>query len=265
VAWKVVEATAKGAWKPYWQELFDHIQGSVPPDWFVIVTTDRGLYADWMYKQIQSNGWHPFMRINNGGQFRLPQETHFRPLKSLLTQIGQAWCGTVTCFKTHPIECTLLARWDEGYTDPWLIVTDLEPTQADACWYAMRSWVECLFKDTKRGGFGWHHTKMTNPQRAQRLWLAIALATLWVVSVGGEADANVPASSLTDLPDTHVARQHCSFRSPARWLSCFRRGVLVILSTLLNRQPLPLGRFFPDSWSSSVRFSTPCLLDFSSA
>ena len=28
------------------------------------------------------------------------------------------------------------------------------------CWYGMRSWIECLFKDLKRGGFGWHDTKI---------------------------------------------------------------------------------------------------------
>ena len=53
---------------------------------------------------------------------------------------------------------------------------------------------------TKRGGWGWHQTKMVDPERAERLWLAIAVATLWAVSVGGEADANLPVSSLEALP-----------------------------------------------------------------
>ncbi len=157
-----------------------------------------------------------------------------------------------------------MARWDEGYADPWLIVTDLAPAQADACWYAMRSWIECLFKDTKRGGFGWHHTKITDPKRAERLGLAIALATLWVIGVGGEADVTVAASSLTDLPDTPVAQRHSPHTCSTRWLSCFRRGVLFILAALLNRQQLPLGNFFPDAWPSSLSFST-LSLDFSSA
>ena len=77
----------------------------------------------------------------------------------------------------------------------WLIVTDLAPEQATAVWYGMRSWIEGGFKDTKRGGWHWHQTKMTDPERAERLWLAIAVATLWVVSVGGEVDANLPVSS----------------------------------------------------------------------
>ena len=82
--------------------------------------------------------------------------------------------------------CTLLARWDEDYADPWLIITDLTPQQAQICWFGMLRWIKCLFKELKREGFGWHHTKMIDPQRAERLWLAIAVATLYLVSIGGQ-------------------------------------------------------------------------------
>jgi hypothetical protein len=39
-------------------------------NWWVIVTTDRGLYAPWFYQAIQQLGWHPFMRINHQGYYR---------------------------------------------------------------------------------------------------------------------------------------------------------------------------------------------------
>jgi len=65
VAWKIVPAISPGSWKPHWLELFDHIKNGVESDWFVIVTTDRGLYADWLYNQIQSVGWHPFMHLSS--------------------------------------------------------------------------------------------------------------------------------------------------------------------------------------------------------
>jgi hypothetical protein len=72
----------------------------------------------------------------------------------------------------------VLARHDEGYSDSWLILTDLQPEAADACWYSMRCWIECLFKDGKRGGLCWHQTKITDPKRAERHWLAIAQGAL---------------------------------------------------------------------------------------
>ena len=132
----------------------------------------------------------------------------------------------------------------------WLIVTDLEPEQATAVWYGMRSWIEGSFKDIKRGGWHWHQTKMVDPERAERLWLAIAVATLWVVSVGGEVDANLSVSSLEALPQTHIARRTATKRSRPRMLSCFARGILTIVAALIRGEGLLLGRFVPEPWPS---------------
>ena len=134
----------------------------------------------------------------------------------------------------------------------WLIVTDVAPEQATAVWYGMRSWIEGGFKDTKRGGWHWHQTKMVDPQRAERLWLAIAVATLWVVSVGGESDANLPVSSLEALPQTHIARRTATGRSRPRMLSCFARGIVAIVAALIRGDGLLVGRFVPEAWPSTV-------------
>ena len=102
---------------------------------------------------------------------------------------------------------------------------------------------------------------MTDPARASRHWLAIAVATLWVVSVGGEADATLPVSNLEALPVLHVARRQPRRRGQPRLLSCFRHGVLCILVALVDGRPLPLGRFIPESWPAQppgvVTFHVP--------
>ncbi len=250
VAWKVVGAEQKGAWKPHWLKLFEKLADSVPQDWTVIVMSDRGLYAPWLYTKIVELHWHPFMRINKQGNFRPQGEGKFRSLATAAPSVGSAWCGIVDCFsgEVSRLHCTLLARWDEGYEEVWVIVTDVTPAQATAVWYGMRSWIEGGFKDTKRGGWGWHQTKMVNPQRAERLWLAIAVATLWAVSVGGEVDATLPVSSLEALPETHVARRTATKRSRPRMLSCFARGIITIIGRLIRGDGLVLGRFIPESW-----------------
>ncbi len=48
VAWAIVPAWGKGAWKPIWLDLFDLLAESVPSDWTVLVLADRGLYARWL-------------------------------------------------------------------------------------------------------------------------------------------------------------------------------------------------------------------------
>jgi len=250
VAWKVVGAEEKGAWRPHWLGLLSAVQGSVPDHWTVLVLTDRGLYARWLYEHIQWLGWHPFMRINKQGYVRPTGQGVFRSLATIAPQAGSAWWGKVDCFSQEAsrLSCTLLACWEEEAQEVWLVLTDLEPEQAAVAWYGMRSWIEAGFKSIKRGGWHWHQTKMVDPARAERLWLAIAVATLWVVSVGGEADASLPVSSLEALPATHVARRRASGRSRPRMLSCFARGLLTIVGTLLRGGGLLFGQFHPEPW-----------------
>lgn len=255
VAWTVLSGNSKGAWKPHWLRLFKCLEQALPRDWFVIVMADRGLYAKWLYRAILDLGWHPFLRIKMTGTYRRDGESNFDPLPFAAPQKGTCWSGRVTCFRSRPLHCTLLARWDEPHVDPWLIVTDLPPEQADVCWYAMRAWIEAGFKDIKRGGYHWNYTRITDPKRAERQWLAIAVATLWAVTVGGEADATLPASSFDELPENHIARKTKKPKTlPQRKLSCCRRGLIVLLAALITRVELPMGRFYPEPWPTLEAF-----------
>jgi len=253
VAWRIVAATQPGAWRPHWEALFGYLQGSVPAGWTVIVLADRGLYARWLFTTIQALGWHPFLRINRQGHYRLPASPISRPLTQVVSRVGQRWAGQVVCFTTpaRQLACTLLARWDAGYRDPWLILTDLPPTAVDVAWYGLRAWIECGFKDSKRGGWHWEQTKMLDPARAERLWLAVAVATLWTVSVGCQAEVEQPQPQVRQLPERHIARKRATGQRPPRALSCFRRGRLVILAALCLGQPLPMGAILPELWPSS--------------
>ncbi|MGL4551754.1 MAG: transposase, partial [Gemmataceae bacterium] len=79
---------------------------------------------------------------------------------------------------------TLLARWEEGYAEPWLVLTDLPPESASAAWYGLRTWIEQGFKVIKGGGWDREKTRMEDPERVERSWLVLAVATLWVVALG---------------------------------------------------------------------------------
>jgi len=102
----------------------------------------------------------------------------------------------------------------------------------------MRAWIEAGFKDFKRGGWRCEQTKMTRPQRAERLWLVMTVAMLWAVSVGGEAHLNLTPSPLAALP---VPRR----------LSCCVIRLYRILGAHGFHQPLPRGRFFPEPWPNA--------------
>jgi hypothetical protein len=179
VAWTGLPATEKHAWRGEWLRMRRQVRAAVPRRFFVIVLADRGLYARWLFQGISRNGWQPVLRINTGGTFRPTASAHYQPLRSLVPQPGTQWVGSGTAFQgpRRRLNCTLLARWEEGYTDPWLWLTDLAPSAGAACWYGLRTWIEQGFKITKRGGWQWQRTRMTDPQRAARLWLAAKVNT----------------------------------------------------------------------------------------
>jgi hypothetical protein len=250
VAWVVLSATATHAWRREWLRLLRQVHRAVPRSWTVIVLADRGLYARWLFRRITRLGWHPFLRINTGGTFRPASRVHGVPLQTLVPQPGTSWQGTGIAFKGRhrQLHCTLLARWEAGYKDPWLILTDLPPEASTACWYGLRAWIEQGFKITKRAGWQWQRTHMTKPDRAARLWLAVAVATLWLLSVGGEAEETIPASTVLDVTALVLQQPRTRRATRLRLVSVFRRGWNLILVALLDQAPLPLGRFVPEPW-----------------
>jgi len=248
IAWVILPAGQKGSWKEPWLRLFSGLHGSIPADWLVVVAADRGLYAGWLYEAIQSCGWHPLLRINLRSKYRPQGTDDFRPIAQLLPSPGSVWAGKVTCFAVHSVAGTLLACWGTKHVEPWIIVTDLPPEHASATWYGMRSWIEDGFKDLKSDGWQWQNTRMSDPARATRLWVALSVATLWVVSVGGEADATLPTYNLSHLPPTHIARRTKTHFTQTRKISCFTRGLIHVLTSLIHQRPIALGRFFPEPW-----------------
>jgi len=256
VAWKVVRATEKGSWQPFWKELLQSLKDVIPDNFLTIVCADRGLYADWLYEQIQECGWHPMLRINHHqGTFRLHPNSSWRNLSELISHAGACWSGKVTCFKTNPIDCTLLGCWQPEDKGPWLIITDLDPDSVDILWYHLRYQIECNYRDIKSDAWQWHHTRLSDPLRAERIWLAIAVATLWTLSVGGSADNE---SHKNKASQTHHHYSSNSVKkNPVRHLSCFLLGLLTIVADFLNGKPVVLPPLYPEPWPTSYPQTIP--------
>lgn len=229
VAWWIVRGNAQGAWHPHWVELITILQPAIPRRWQVYALTDRGLYSKRLFNVLCQARWHPLMRIRAQGYWRRKQAKTWQNLANLARPSMGNWCQRVICFKGDPLVCTLAVSWDAQYSEPWLIVTDLTPPQVEPNYYALRAWIESGFEDVKRGGLYWEQTKMTDPARAERLWLVMAVAILWLVRVGGEAQ--MMWQTLLSSPI-----------GPTR-LSCLTLGWLTSLAVAFTQQALPRGHF----------------------
>lgn len=262
VAWKVLAAEQEGSWRPYWEELLSSLQEAVPADWQVLVLADRGLYARWLWDAIRACGWHPFLRLNLGVKARLAGEPSFEWISRWVPTPGTRWQGEVECFagKGSRLKGTLLMHWQAGYESAWVILTDLKPDEALVSWYGLRTWIEGGFKDFKRGLWGWHHSKMLHARSVERLWLAMALAQLWCVSLGCQAEVrqeehlrqSPPAASLPARHSACKRRKRSPFQLPPRRLSCVVRGKLELLARLFLWEPFPLGILQAEVWPETM-------------
>lgn len=283
VAWKVLPANVAHAWKPEWLALLDAFSAWVPSGWTVVVMTDRGLYARWLYRAIVALGWHPLMRITKCGKFRKAGGRIGVLVGRLVPKPGRRWQGRGTAFPRKPekrLECTLLACWEEGYDEPWFVLTDLAPEQAESLWYGMRAWIEHGFKLLKSAGWQWQSTRMTDCDRAERLWLVLAVATRYVLAVGGEFEAGqeVPVETLPamapaaakvgtagnppsrprrqDRSRSQARREKSEPRTPRlrasgtkeRLVSVFRQGLSALLAVLIAGHSLPRPQWKPEPW-----------------
>ena len=250
IAWTVLPATAKHAGRREWLRLLRQGRRAVPAPWTVIVLADRGLYAWWLFRRITRLGWHPFWRINTGGTFRPQGQVRGGPLKTLGPQPGTRWSGTGIAFKGRhrQLHGTLLACWEAGDKDPWLLLTDLPPEASEVCWYGLRAWLEHGFKITQRAGWQGQRTHLTHPERAARWWLAVAVATLGLLSVGGAAEETIPASTGPDLAALGPQPRRQRRATRLRLVSVFRQGWMRILVAWLTQAPLPTGCFLPEPW-----------------
>lgn len=242
LVWRILKGNQPGEWTPHWKELLSRLAGVLAEDVTVLVPTDRGVESRRLYAAIREVGFHPLMRLKQGSAtFRPAGWTQFYPLQKFAQLRHYSAKGEL--YKSGPLPCNLLICHDEGHEEAWILATDLESAQP--AWYAFRSWIEQGFKDIKRGGFNWQRTRIEDPVRLERVWLAMALAMLWILEVGAQAEA----LALGSLQSPTTRRYSLMLRGLMVILATliYRRGTLVTESMIFNPPPLP-----EDPWPTDL-------------
>ena len=74
--------------------------------------------------------------------------------------------------------------WQQGYSEPIYLVSNL-PLMEEAChWYRKRMRIETFFSDQKSRGFHLHKSHIRDPQRLARLMIAACFAYIWIIYLG---------------------------------------------------------------------------------
>lgn len=249
LAWTILPANTKGAWKPHWGPLLGQLKQAMPSSLVVIVLCDRGLFARDLFAEIQALGLHPMMRLNKLGTWQPLGQSQWYGLPQVLPHAGCCYRGAGVLFKSKgkQLRCTLVAVWEVGYAEPWYLATDLAPAVCTGAWYGLRAWIEQGFRCIKSFGMQWERCRITAPERLERLWLVYALALLWTQAIAGQIEADSQAMvafglRVSDLRDRRGRR-----------ISRFRLGFVLILVALLNRVGLPMPEaLHPAPWPVTV-------------
>jgi hypothetical protein len=268
VAWHVLPANQPAAWRPHWLRLLRRLRPAVPDTYCVLVLADRGLYAPWLFRRIVRLGWHPALRINGGGTFRLHGQAHSEALACVVRRLEG--CGSVRgeAFQgRRRLACTLGVYTARGCGEPWLVLTDLAPEHWPVCGYGLRAWIEHGFKLTKREGWQWQRSRIQDATRAARQWLVLAVATLRVVTEGSQAEdeADSAHADSAHADSAHADSAHADSASVCRprTVSLFRRGWISHVVALWQGQLESLlrqgSRLQPEPWPTLPPNNTiPC-------
>lgn len=191
----------------------------------VVVQADRGIgCSPELMHRVMRRGWYFLFRVQGSVRLKLSngREVAFG---DVVDRPGRCFCEEVKALKKSGwLQCRALGYWKVGHKEPWLLLSNWE--KATTSEYAMRFWEEPAFKDLKSNGFNWQKSHVRDPEHANRLWLAMALAYSWVISLGTCA-----------LEDCRLLRQVA--RGNKSRLSVFRLGIMLLERLLYLNKSLP--------------------------
>lgn len=156
----------------------------------VILLADRGFGRTELAKVCQDLGFRYAIRIRPDVHVEGP--TYRGNLLDYPVKKGMAVVlRDVRYRQKDPVVQHVVIRWKEGLpkdrAEPWFLMTDLRrDAVALTNLYGKRMTVEELFRDgkNKRNGFSLRHTKITKPDRIDRLLLILALAYWLLCGIG---------------------------------------------------------------------------------
>ena len=174
------------AWPMSQVDLIDHLLGVVaaglPAGWIPLVEADRGIgTSPELVRRVAARGWYFLFRVQSTTRF-LAADGQICAVRQLARR-GKSFSGFGQVFKDAGwLDAYVHVIWHKRFAQPWCLITNSPFIHGSA--YAFRAWQEQGFRDLKSGGLHWNRSRIWNPDHANRLMLAIALAYAWLLSLG---------------------------------------------------------------------------------
>jgi len=263
LSWAVWPHQQKLAPGAYWRHLdgvLARAQALLPPGVRVVVLADRAYDVPPLIDRLTARGWDWILRVKARSKlvWRDGAGTE-RPVRTLvsaaLTGPGTRLRLSGQTFKKAGWRAvTLVGEWGRAYAEPLVVLTSLPPRWRVLSRYARRFWIEAAFRQDKSAGWAWQHSQVRDPQHQERLLLALAWASLLILSLGAQqAAAALAARRGRGAPATPSHPRDSLF---TLGLSHFRAG---LYGSVRGRLRWRLPRLTAPSWCAQWLAGHPSL------
>jgi hypothetical protein len=227
IAWTWVKGSRGHSLATTQCALFAYIRTLLPAAAKVLVVGDSEFGSVELMRHFKQWGWDYVLRQKGRTCLSVQKSDLWQRFDTRVQQPGQsAWLVDVQFTQRFAFPVNLLAYWQPGEKQPWLLATTLATQQQTLSAYRRRMWIEEMFADFKQHGFDLERTHLRHFLRLSRLTLCVALLYLWCVAFG----STVIKRGLRYWVD----------RSDRRDLSIFRIGYDMIQRFLTNGKHLSL-------------------------
>lgn len=207
--------------------LLGYVHGLLPVGAQVLLVGDQEFGSIEVLKQLDQWHWQFVLRQKSNQLFRPDADTPWKAFGDVIQKPGQqVWLGEVDYTQQHAYRTHLLAYWQSGEPEPWLLATNLSTLAAALKAYRRRTWIEETFGDLKDNGFDLESSRLHTAMHLHRLTLAVVLLYLDLLTTGSKVIKN----GLRRLVD----------RSDRRDLSIFRIGLYMRDRYLSNNLPFSI-------------------------
>ncbi len=236
VSWRVMKHNSTSvAYKDY-KILLKQALIILPQGQSIVILADRGFVHAELVKFCRAKHWSYRLRAKSSNLVRLPDRSVSNFGKLCPAQGAAHFYQKVHILGEDigPVNIALANPSDDE--DPWYIISN-DPTGLSSLdEYALRFDIEESFLDDKSGGFQVESTKLDDAQAIGRLFLVLAVATLYFTSVGVE----VVNQEKRRWVDTHWDRGMSYLKIGWSWLrQQFRKNWPVFFPFRLDPKPDP--------------------------
>ena len=210
--------------------LLAYVHKLLPKGAGVFLVGDSEFGPSEVLRQLDQWRWFYGLRQTANRKVWLSQAQGWQAFGSFVQKAGQSvWLGRGYLTESEIYPVNLLAHWEVGEKEAWLLATNLPDRTMTLRYYARRMWIEEMFGDLKKHGFDLERTMLRHFDRLSRLTLAVVLLYLWLIAVG----TRTIRDGLRTLVD----------RNDRRDLSIFQIGLRLIDRRLTNELSIRIPLF----------------------